>query len=445
MTSLLDEPTIGLSVLALVANLVILAALYLLLPKTSRTGQLRFVMRFVLIWNFADLGSRWMFDVYHTVLHSVFGVILIIGMSTVAAMWPHLAWLTVLNDRERREKERVRLENYQLVPYVMVIVFLIWGFFARDEGDIMPYPHMLVLQGWFLACLLWSVSRFLRPVTDPDGIPALEKRSRLMLSIASAIMFFFVLNDLILGLMFGEGLTAAILFSPISAVILSYGYFLKGRFLVGPVPEKKGEEKEKKPKKKKQKEKEEEGTEEEEGAERPKKKKGPRSKFLMRPGKTYVDLSGSRRVGAEVMIDQLGMGRLGFVITDRPPDKFRKEAKLKMIPVKRYSFGKEARKALGELDLSSDEEMEMVPFMVKEFAFEASIIKDSEGSVVLLEGVDTLFRICGPKLAKGLLKDLRKVVRGCDELRFVVTGSTRKMGKKRARWIEKLGFGIKID
>jgi hypothetical protein len=424
MDQLLDDPSLMLSLVALFFNLAILGILYPTLKATSRTGQLRFLVRFMVIWNIGDMGSRWGFSSDYVLLHMISEIVLLLGMVTMGAMWPHLAWLSVMVDR--KESTRNRLDVYQMVLYIVCIVFLLVGILTRTQERILPYPYHLGVLIFLLACLIWSVARFLGPgLTEA---PSLERRSRVMLGIGTSVMFFFILNDLILSIMLMDRIDVAVLLSPIAMAIMGYGFLVKSKYLVSAVLPKGAK------------------VPDDKEAKAPRKAKGmgkEGTRYLLRPGKVYIDLSGGKGLGPDIMMDQVGRGRRGFALT-MDPDRFRKRAGLKGLPAARLLKTRDGGSDRRFMELSSDIDLEMMPYMIEEFAFEASLEKDAEGSIVVFDGLNDLFKDAGRKRARKFIRSLHEVVKRSDELRLVLLGSSKGLGK-RAKAVGRMGFPIRSD
>jgi len=421
MDPFLDDPSLMVSLVTLLFNLTILGLLYPTLRSTSRTGHLRFLVRFMVIWNIGDMGSRWNFTTDYVVLHMISEIVLLLGMVTAAAMWPHLAWLSAMEDR--RESTRNKLDVYQMVLYIMCIVFILIGILTRTDERVLPYPFHLIVLAFFLACLIWSVARFLGPgLTEA---PTLERRSRVMLGIGTSVMFFFILNDLILGVLLKDRIDVAILLSPVAMAVIGYGFLVKRKFLVSAALAKKGKVDERRPK-------------------RSRKGKGKGgTRYLLRPGKLYIDLSGKKGLGPDIMMDQIGRARRGFALST-DPERFIKAYGPKTLPVFRLVPGEDDITNKGDLDLSSNVDLEMMPFMIEEFAFEATMEKDAEGSIVVFDGLDELFEDAGRKRARKFIKRLHKVTKSSKDLRLVLLGSSKGLGK-RAKAVGRMGFPIRTD
>jgi len=304
--------------------------------------------------------------------------------------------------------------------------FILIGILTRTDVRVLPYPYHLIMLVFFLACLIWSVARFLGPgLTEA---PTLEKRSRVMLAIGTSVMFFFILNDLILGILLKDRIDVAILLSPVAMAVMGYGFLVKRKFLVSAALVKKGRDRD--------------GP----NSKRSRKGKGmgkEGTRYLLRPGKLYIDLSGRKGLGIDIMMDQVGRGRRGFALSTDPKG-FIKTSMLKTLPVFRLVLDEDGKSHNMDMDLSSDVDLEMMPYMIEEFAFEATMEKDAEGSIVVFEGLDELFEDAGRRRAHKFIKNLKKVMRNSEELRLVLLGSSKGLGK-RAKNIGRMGFPIRTD
>ena len=398
-----DDPQMVLSLIGLVVNIALLSILYLLLPKTAKTGHIRYVLRFAIIWSIGNIGLRWSVAAGsgYDLIRIVSDVVLLLGMVTMTALWTHLAWLTVLDLKDK--KDRKALDNYQLVVYIVAIVLIFLGFATRKGLELMPKPYMMVFQLWFMACLAWSTVRFMG--SSYDEAPAIEKRSRELLAAGSTVMFLLLLIDELQAFTGGSDLALASVLGFVPMVLLSYAFFIKRKFIVAPAIR---------------------GT-----------SKGAAALGLgvhLAPGKVYFEATKPSAVGMDTAVDilkaQARRGRPSLVITNKEPAIYRAKRWLGDVPVVRF-VSDEWDDARG-LDVTSRKELAMVPLMVKEFALEAwDINKDKAmGSLVIIDGAHVLSKGAGKAGTRALLKGLAKAVKGSDQLRVVLVGDRMALGKR---------------
>jgi hypothetical protein len=402
--STFDEPQMVISLTGLVVNIALLSVLYLLLQKTAKTGHIRYVLRFAIIWSIGNIGLRWSLAAgsSYDLIRIVSDVVLLLGMVPMTALWTHLAWLIVLDLKDK--KDRKLLDNYQLAVYIVAIVLIFVGFATRKGLELMPEPYMIGFQLWFMACLAWSTVRFMGPAYDEA--PAIEKRSRTLLAAGSTVMFLLLLIDVLQAFTGGSDLALASGLQFVPMALLSYAFFIKRKFIVAPAIR---------------------GT-----------SKGAAALGLgvhLAPGKVYFEADKPSAEGMGTAVDilkaQARRGRPSLVITNKGAAVYRAKRWLEHVPVVRF-VSDEWDDASG-LDVTSGEELAMVPLMVKEFALEAwDLNKDkSLGSLVIIDGAHVFSKGAGKAGTRALLKGLAKAVRGSDQLRVVLVGDRMALGKMK--------------
>jgi len=402
--SSLSDPRSILSFVDLAADLTVLAVLYLYLPRTAKTGHARYLLRFAIIWALGDVGTRWsMAQGYEdTLLRVVCEVVALVGMVSMSALWTHLAWLTTMDLKGRGGKGT--LDIYQLAVYIAAVAFIGVGFAMRSGLDLRSHTFVIIFDAWFMACLAWSIVRFAGP--GYDGAPVIERGSRTMLATGTAIMFFLALIDMlqIISGMPDYALASGLQFIPIA--VLGWGFLLKAKFIVEPVPRPV-----------------------------PKGAKAAGGGFHLSPGKLYVVLHegpDGKTAALDIMKGQARRGRPMLVITDRKPEHYRKGPNLNDVPVVRYVS--EKWDGPGGIDIMSKDELVMVPWMAEEFALEAwDVDKEgdkSTGSAVIVDDAHVLSRVVGKKGTKVLMEGLAKAVKGSDQLRVVVLADKAALGKR---------------
>lgn len=396
------EPAFMMACISLASNLIVLGTLYPLLPKTSKTGHLRFIVRFAAIWSLGAVGVLWAFINNQRIVMIVSDIVLLLGMVTMSAMWPHLAWLMSIDEKDTARKRT--MDNVQTVLYFVCIFFLLLGILTNTGSRLMPHPYIHIFQVYFLLLLTYSIVQLVGPGWR-EG-PAIDKRSRTLVAAAASLMFLFIVNDLILGIMLGSRIDFTAFLLPIAMALAGYGFVVKRKFLF-------------------------EATVSDIEEQRP--------RFALRPGKIYYDLTRPKRTGPEVAKAQASRSRLVLMVTNRDANTVRDMSEIDKLPVIRFSSKKAGPRTL---DLSSEEELEMVPWMVRELAFEVGEVKEAEGGLVVLENIHVISKAIGLKATKVLLKGLKDSVGGSKEVRLVLVGSKKGLGK-RAKMVERSGFPLR--
>jgi hypothetical protein len=392
----LDTPWLLLTSISFIVDLTVLGVLYWLLPTTEKTSQLRYVLRFAVLWAIGEMGHQWSVanNLSETVLRIVSEIVSLVAMTLMSALWTQLAWRTVLDIKHHKDLKA--LDNYQIGIYVGSVAFIGLGFATRRGYELLPQPYMAVFQVWFMACLAWSVARFLGP--SYKTLPQVDRKSRILLATGTATMFFFVLIDLLqaLTIRVNTELTSGLQFVPMA--LIGWAFLIKRKYMIAPSVK---------------------GT------------KGSKTLGVgtrLRPGRVYLELGG--RPGGElispsdILRGQVRQGRPVLLITEKDPKRYRMVPKLRDLPL--VHFIPEGTELSKGSDLTSEEILEMVGYMAKEFALEAwlqdtSANKD-RGAVVLIDGLSVLFKTAGTKGAKAFLKALREDVRGSDQLCLVLFG-----------------------
>jgi len=413
--AIFTDPEFLLSMLCLFFNVAVLAVLYIKLPKTEKTSYVRYILRFAIIWALGATGAR-----YAAVESGDLGVIaliselvILLGMVPLSAIWVHLAWQSTLELKDHDGKKAIM--RIQLAVYIMAAIFVVLNILQRDGNDLTTPIGVLMFRGWFLACLGWSTYRFMGP--DYDGSPNIERRYRQLLASGSMVMFMLVLIDLLqtLTLRSGPDISTGLNFGPMA--LLGFAFLSKARFIVPPAQKT--------------------GT--------PKDRRTSSGGITLAPGKVHVDLDNQSTMAQDVLRAQTRRGRPALVITYKDPERYRRAPGLSDIPIVRFA-SKEWDDPKG-LDTTSEDVLEMVPVMIKEFALEAwerdtSSSKDT-GSVVIIDGIHVLARVAGRGPTKSLAKELRKAVRGSDLLRVVLVGDRTSLGSM-ARAFTKSSRAIKM-
>jgi len=406
------DPRLILSIVGLAVDLALLAVLYIYLPKTAKTGHARYMLRFAMVWAFGDVGVRWSVAQGYddSVLRIVCEVVALVGMVSMSALWTHLAWLTTMDLEGRKRKDA--LDIYQLAVYIAAVALIGIGFALRNGLDLGSRTFTVLFDAWFMACVAWSIVRFTGP--GYDGAPAIEQRSRQVLAAGTAVMFFLVLIDMLQTITGMPDLALATGLQFVPMAVLSWGFLLKSKFIVEPVPMPVA-----------------------------KGSKAAGGGFHLSPGKLYMVLHEGpegKGMALDLMRGQARRGRPILVFTDRKPLHYQRSPKLGGVPVARYIS--EGWDGPGGIDIISKDELAMVPWMAKEFALESWMV-DKEGdrttgSAVIIDDAHVLSRVAGKDGTRNLLKGLAKAVKGSDQLRVVVLADKAALGK-RARLFERYG------
>jgi len=397
----LGAPWLLLTIISFVTDLALLGLLYWLLPTTAKTSHLRYVLRFALLWAIGEMGVRWSVanNMGDTVLRIVSEIVSLVAMTLMSAFWVQLAWRTVLD--LRHHKDLKALDNYQIAVYVGAVVFIGLGFAMRKGYELLPQPYMAVFQSWFIACLAWSVARIMGP--GYGSLPQIEKRSRMFLAAGTGALLFFVLIDLLqaLTIMDHTELASALQFVPMA--LISWAFLMERKYMIVP-------------------------------SMRDKKCSRTLGQGVrLRPGRIYLELSdrpgGDLVSPADILRAQVRQGRPVMFVTDKDPHRYRMVPKLHDLPL--VHFVPEGNEIPQGMDLTSEEVLEMVGHMAKEFSLEAwmqdtSTNKD-RGALVIIDGISLIYKTAGKKMTKAFFKALREDVRGSDQLCIVLFGEGATM------------------
>jgi hypothetical protein len=413
-----SDPWLLLTVISFASDLAILCVLLGLLPTTAKTSHVRHVLRFALIWSVGAIGVQWSLanGQEESILMIVSGIVSLVAMTLMPGLWTQLAWRTVLDLKDHKDVKT--LDNYQIAIYVGALVFIGFGFTFRDGYAFLAEPFKAIFQAFFISCLAWSVSRVLGPGYGSSS--DLEKRSRTFMAAGTAAMLFFVLIDLLqaLTLKVHTELASGLQFIPMA--LIGGAFLMMRKFMVSPSA-----------------------------------KVAKASRTLghgthLRPGRVYLEIGD--RPGVEVLSpsdilrSQVRQGRPVMLVTNKDPKRYLMVPKLQDLPVVHFV----PESAEGK-DLTSEEVLEMVSHMAKEFALEAWMLDISEnkdrGAVVIIDGLSVLHKTAGKDGTKEFLKALRQEVRGSDQLAIVLFGDgsilpglaktlkkyTRPLGKGKAK------------
>ncbi len=385
-----------LDIISIVADLALLVVLYWLLPTTAKTSHLRYVLRFALLWAIGGLGIQWSVanNMGDTVLKMVSEIVSLVAMVLMSALWTQLAWRTVLDLKDHKDLKA--LDNYQIAVYVGAVVFIGLGFAMRKGYELLPQPYMAVFQAWFVACLAWSVARFIGP--GFGSLPDTERRSRMFLAAGTAIMLLFVLIDLLGAqtLKIRTDLAAGLQFVPMA--LISWAFLMKRKYVIAP------------------------------SVKEPKGSRTLGQGARLKPGHVYLE-QGDRPGGelmspSDILRAQVRQGRPVLLVTDKDPQRYRMAPKRHDLPL--VHFVPEGTELSKRSDLTSEEVLDMVGLMAKEFSLEA-LMQDTStdkdrGALVIIDGLSQIYKTAGKMGTKAFLKALREDVRGSDQLCIVLFG-----------------------
>jgi hypothetical protein len=277
---------------------------------------------------------------------------------------------------------------------------------------------MAIFQVYFMAGLAWSASRFLGP--GYASSPEIEKRSRAYMAAGAAAMLFFVLIDLLqaLTLKVRTELASGLQFIPM--ILIGWAVLIKRKYVIAP------------------------------SVIDPKGSRSMGHGVRLKPGRIYLELSdrssGEGMSASEVLRSQVRQGRPVMLVTDKEPKRYRLVPKLHDIPLVHF-MPMDAEGTDGS-DLTSEEVLDTVGLMAKEFALEAWMqdpSKDKDrGAVVIIEGLAILNKTAGRHGIRTFLKTLREDVRGSDQLCIILLGDTTDLSgisKILKKYTRRLGSG----
>ena len=410
----LDIPWIGLSLTSVLADLALLGVLYWLLPTTTKTSHMRYVVRFALLWALGVVGIEWALanNSGDSPLRLICEIVSLVAMTVMPALWTQLAWTTVVY--LKAHKGMTILDNYQTAVYAVAVGFIGVGFAMRKGYELLPQPFMAVFQVWFMVCLAWSAARFMGPGFGSS--PVTERRSRALLAAGASVMLVLVLIDLLDALMLKVHTQLAIGLQFVPMVMMGWAFLAKRKYIIAPAV---------------------------------RKAKGTRTLdqgVRLRPGRLYLELGGQPEGGdlsaSDILRSQVRQGRPVMLITNKDPTRYRIVPKLSDLPL--VHFVPEG--AQGQ-DLTCEEVLEMAGNLATEFALEAWVqdpsTKKDRGSTVVIEGLSMLYKTAGRKGTEAFLKALRKEVKGSDQLRIVLFGDWASLSGV-ARTLRRYARPIKI-